>query len=206
MKRRRCSRPQIFALLRNLAPCLVGMEACASAQEIGGTLAEMGHDSRLMPAQYAKPYVGEQKNEFADAEAVPRLRMRFVPIKTREQLELQAIHRVRDRLVGRRTSVSSQIRGLLAEHVISCARDAVAFAAACPRTWATRPVHSPRQSVTSPAASGRNAVRPMLPSKTLADSSSIWPTSSPASPGRCSRVVETIEDASAPPEIRAARP
>lgn len=122
LKRRKCSRPQLFAFFRNLSPVLVGMEACASAHYIARTLAEMGHDARLMPAQYVKPYLQTQKNDFLDAEAiaeaVQRPRMRFVPIKTREQLELQALHRVRDRLVSRRTAVSNQIRGLLVEHGI----------------------------------------------------------------------------------------
>lgn len=122
VKRRRCTRPQLFAFFRALPPALVGMEACSSAHFIGRSLSEIGHDARLMPAQYVKPYAGPQKNDFADAEAiaeaVQRPRMRFVPIKTREQLELQAMHRVRDRLVARRTSVSNQIRGLLVEHGI----------------------------------------------------------------------------------------
>jgi transposase len=122
VKRRKCSRPQLFAFFRNLAPVLVGMEACASAHFIARTLAAMGHDARLMPAQFVKPYLRSQKNDFLDAEAiaeaVQRPRMRFVPIKTREQLELQALHRVRDRLVARRTAVSNQIRGLLVEHGI----------------------------------------------------------------------------------------
>ena len=83
----------------------------------------MGHDARLMPAQYVKPYLRTQKNDFLDAEAiceaVQRPTMRFVPIKTREQLELQAVHRVRDRFVGRCTEVSNQIRGPLVEHGIT---------------------------------------------------------------------------------------
>jgi len=123
VKRRKCSRPQLFAFFRGLEPILVGMEACASAHFIARTLVEMGHDARLMPAQFVKPYLRSQKNDFLDAEAiaeaVQRPRMRFVPIKTREQLELQAMHRVRDRLVGRRTAVSNQIRGLLVEHGIT---------------------------------------------------------------------------------------
>ena len=122
VKRRRRTRPQLFAFFRNGDHCLVGREACASAHFIARRLTEMGHDARLMPAQYVKPYVGQQKNDFADAEAiaeaVQRPRMRFVPIKSRDQLELQAIHRVHDRLVARRTAVSNQIRGLLVEHGI----------------------------------------------------------------------------------------
>lgn len=122
VKRRKCTRPQLFAFFRSLSTVVVGMEACASAHYIARTLAELGHDARLMPAQYVKPYLRTQKNDFLDAEAiaeaVQRPRMRFVPIKTREQLELQALHRVRDRLVSRRTAVSNQIRGLLVEHGI----------------------------------------------------------------------------------------
>ncbi len=123
VKRRKCSRPQLFAFLRTLSPVLVGMEACASAHFIARTLVEMGHDARLMAAQFVKPYLRAQKNDFLDAEAiaeaVQRPRMRFVPIKTREQLKLQAVPRVRDRLVARRTAVSNQIRGLLVAHGIT---------------------------------------------------------------------------------------
>lgn len=123
VKRRKCSRPQLFAFFRNVEPVLIGMEACASAHFIARTLVEMGHEARLMPAQFVKPYLRTQKNDFLDAEAiaeaVQRPRMRFVPIKAREQLELQAMHRVRDRLVARRTAVSNQIRGLLVEHGIT---------------------------------------------------------------------------------------
>ncbi|SDM11671.1 Transposase, partial [Aliiruegeria lutimaris] len=123
VKRRKYTRPQLFALFRSLPPCLVGMEACASAHYIARTLGEMGHDARLMLAQYVKPYLRTQKNDFLDAEAiceaVQRPTMRLVPIKTREQLELQAVHRVRDRLVSRRTAVNNQIRGLLVEHGIT---------------------------------------------------------------------------------------
>ena len=123
VKRRKCTRPQLFAFFKNLQPVLIGMEACASAHYIARTLVELGHDARLMPAQFVKPYLGTQKNDFLDAEAiaeaVQRPRLRTVPIKTREQLELQAMHRVRDRLVSRRTAVSNQIRGLLVEHGIT---------------------------------------------------------------------------------------
>lgn len=123
VKRRKCTRPQLFAFFKNLRPVLIGMEACASAHYIARTLVELGHDARLMPAQFVKPYLGAQKNDFLDAEAiaeaVQRPRLRTVPIKTREQLELQAMHRVRDRLVSRRTAVSNQIRGLLVEHGIT---------------------------------------------------------------------------------------
>jgi len=86
-------------------------------------LREQGHDVRLMPAQYVKPYVKTNKNDFIDAEAcaeaVPRPTMRFVPIKTDDQLDLQSLHRVRERWVVRRTAVINQIRGMLLERGIT---------------------------------------------------------------------------------------
>ena len=120
--RRRCSRSQLFTLFEKLPRALVGMEACASAHFIGRTICALGHDARLIPAQFVKPFLKSQKNDYLDAEAiaeaVQRPTMRFVPIKTPEQLDLQALHRVRDRLVARRTSVSNQPRGLLLERGI----------------------------------------------------------------------------------------
>jgi transposase len=98
----------------------IGMEACAGAHFLGRALCEQGHDVRLMPAQYVKPYVKTNKSDYIDAEAVAeaveRPNMRFVPIKTEEQLDLQAVHRERERWVRRRTAVVNQIRGLLPEH------------------------------------------------------------------------------------------
>ena len=86
---------------------------------LGRALREQGHEVRLMPAQYVKPYVQTNKSDYLDAEAiaeaVQRPRMRFVPIKTDEQLDLQALHRVRERWVMRRTAVVNQIRSLLLE-------------------------------------------------------------------------------------------
>ena len=80
---------------------LIGMEACAGAHYLARALRDQGHDARLLPAQYIKPYVNTNKNDYlyaeAIAEAVQRPTMRFVPIKTDEQLDLQALHRVRDR-------------------------------------------------------------------------------------------------------------
>jgi transposase len=98
---------------------LIGMEACSGAHFLGRALREQGHEVRLMPAQYVKPYVQTNKSDYLDAEAiaeaVQRPRMRFVPIKTEEQLDLQALHRVRERWVMRRTAVVNQIRSLLLE-------------------------------------------------------------------------------------------
>jgi transposase len=99
------------------------MEACGGSHFLGRALREQGHDVRLMPAQYVKPYVKTNKNDYIDAEAcaeaVTRPSMRFVPIKTDDQLDLQSLHRVRERWVGRRTSVINQIRGLLLERGIT---------------------------------------------------------------------------------------
>jgi transposase len=117
--RKRCSRIQLLAFTGNLQVQLIGMEACSGAHFLGKALRAQGHDVRLMPAQYVKPYVKTNKSDYIDAEAiaeaVQRPRMRFVPIKTEEQLDLQALHRVRERWVMRRTAVVNQIRSLLLE-------------------------------------------------------------------------------------------
>jgi len=117
--RKRCSRTQLLAFTANLQVQLIGMEACSGAHFLGRALREQGHPVRLMPAQYVKPYVKTNKSDFLDAEAiaeaVQRPTMRFVPIKTEEQLDLQALHRVRERWVMRRTAVVNQTRSLLLE-------------------------------------------------------------------------------------------
>ena len=117
--RKRCSRTQLLAFTGNLQVELIGMEACSGAHFLGKALRAQGHDVRLMPAQYVKPYVQTNKSDYIDAEAiaeaVQRPRMRFVPIKMEEQLDLQALHRVRERWVMRRTAVVNQIRSLLLE-------------------------------------------------------------------------------------------
>jgi transposase len=124
--RKKCSRLQLLRFTSNLVECLIGMEACAGAHFLGRALREQGHDVRLMPAQYVKPYVKTNKNDYIDAEAiaeaVTRPSMRFVPIKTDDQLDLQSLHRVRERWVGRRTAVINQIRGLLLERGITVSK------------------------------------------------------------------------------------
>jgi transposase len=121
--RKKCSRTQLLRFTSNVPECLIGMEACAGSHFLGRALREQGHDARLMPAQYVKPYVKTNKNDFIDAEAcaeaVTRPTMRFVPIKTDEQLDLQSLHRVRERWVMRRTAVINQIRGMLLERGIT---------------------------------------------------------------------------------------
>ena len=121
--RRKFSRTQLLRFTANLRVRLMGMEACGGAHFLGRSLREQGHEVRLMPAQYVKPYVKTNKNDYIDAEAIAeavgRAKMRFVPIKSDDQLDMQSLHRVRDRWVGRRTSVINQIRGLLLERGIT---------------------------------------------------------------------------------------
>jgi transposase len=124
--KRKFSRPQLLTYTANLPPALLGIEACSGAHFIGRALRNQGHEVRLIPAQFVKPFVKSNKNDFVDAEgiaeAVARQNMRFVPIKTDDQLDLQALHRVRDRLVHRRTAVINQIRGFLLERGITVAK------------------------------------------------------------------------------------
>ena len=117
--KKKFSQKQLLAYTANLQTSLIGLEACSGAHFLGRALRKQGHDVRLIAAQFVKPFVKSNKNDFVDAEAiaeaVERKNMRFVPIKTDDQLDLQAIHRVRDRLVSRRTSVINQIRAFLLE-------------------------------------------------------------------------------------------
>jgi transposase len=121
--RERLSRAKLPKRLANTASCLIGMEACAGAHHVGRQLAGLGHDVRLIPAAYVKPFLKGHKNDYRDAEAiaeaVQRPTMRFVPLKSSDQLDLQALHRVRSRLVGQRTAVINQIRGFLVERGIT---------------------------------------------------------------------------------------
>ena len=121
--RKKFSRTQLLRFTANLRVDLIGMEACAGSHFLGRALREQGHEVRLMPAQYVKPFVKTNKSDFIDAEAiaeaVSRPTMRFVPIKTDEQLDMQSLHRVRERWIMRRTAVVNQIRGLLLERDIT---------------------------------------------------------------------------------------
>src|SRR5271156_582718 len=123
MVRKRFSRNQLLQFTANLKVELIGMEACGGSHFLGRALREQGHDVRLIPAQYVKPYVKTNKSDYIDAEAIAeavgRPRMRFVPIKSDDQLDLQSLHRVRERWVMRRTAVVNQTRGLLLERGIT---------------------------------------------------------------------------------------
>jgi transposase len=146
--RLRLSRAQVQVRLANMRPCLVGMEACVGAHHLGRQLMALGHDVRLMAAKYLRPYSKGQKNDFRDAEAiaeaVQRPTMKFVAIKTVEQLDLQALHRVRERLVSQRTGVINQIRAFLLERGIAVRQGWSALRAALPQILTMIDKLSPR--------------------------------------------------------------
>ena len=121
--RQKWTRGQVEARLANMPPCLIGMEACVGAHHLSRRLKMLGHDARLMPAKYVRPYSKGQKNDFRDAEAiaeaVQRPTMKFVATKTADQIDLQALHRVRERLVRQRTGIINQIRAFLLERGVA---------------------------------------------------------------------------------------
>jgi len=141
--RQKWSRGQVEARFSNMPPCLVGMEACVGAHHLSRKLKELGHDARLMPAKYVRPYSKGQKNDFRDAEAiaeaVQRPTMKFVATKTADQLDLQALHRVRERLVSQRTGIINQIRAFLLERGIAVRQGQRFLRAELPRILATPP-------------------------------------------------------------------
>src|SRR5215510_10713872 len=127
--RKKFSRAQLLAYTANLPSSLIGLEACSGAHFLGARLRAQGPDVRLIPAQFIKPYRRSNKNDFIDAEAIAEAvgkeNMRFVPIKSEEQLDVQATHRVRDRLVQRRTALINEIRGFLLERGITFAAEPI---------------------------------------------------------------------------------
>jgi transposase len=140
--RQKWSRGQVETRFANMPPCLIGMEACVGAHHLSRRLRVLGHDARLMPAKYVRPYSKGQKNDFRDAEAiaeaVQRPTMRFVVTKTADQLDLQALHRVRERLVRQRTGISNQIRAFLLERGVAVRRGLHFLRTALPGILATR--------------------------------------------------------------------
>src|SRR6476661_9418569 len=147
--RQKWSRGQVETRLANMPACLIGMEACVGAHHLSRRLSLLGHDARLMPAKYVRAYSKGQKNDFRDAEAiaeaVQRPTMRFVATKTADQLDLQALHRVRGRLVSQRTGIINQIRAFLLERGIAVRQGQRFLRAELPRILTTPPdVLSPR--------------------------------------------------------------
>ena len=120
--RRRLHRDGVVKLAAGLSPCIAAMEACCGAHHLGRVLREQGHQVRLMSPEYVRPYVKAQKNDDRDAEAIAeaatRPTMRFVELKSEAQLDMQTLHRARDRLVGERTALINQLRALLLERGI----------------------------------------------------------------------------------------
>ena len=145
--RQKWSRGQVEARLANAPLCLIGMEACVGANHLSRKLKALGHD--LMRAKYVRPYSKGQKNDFGDAEAtaeaVQRPTMKFVATKTADQLDLQALHRVRERLVSQRTGIINQIRAFLLERGVAVRQGLRFLRAELPRILAAPPeVLSPR--------------------------------------------------------------
>lgn len=124
--RRRMRRESIAAFAAKTPGCVVAMEACCGAHHLGRQLAAQGHEVRLMSPEYVRPYVKAQKNDDRDAEAIAeaatRPTMRFVALKGEAQLDVQILHRARDRLVGQRTALMNQMRSLLLERGITIAQ------------------------------------------------------------------------------------
>jgi len=147
--RQKWSRGQVEARLANMPPCLIGMKACVGAHHLSRKLQSLGHDARLMPARYVRAYLKGQKNDFRDgeaiAEAVQRPTMKFVATKTAEQLDLQALHRVRARLVSQRTGIVNQIRAFLLDRGVAVRKGPRFLRTELPRILSTRcDVLSPR--------------------------------------------------------------
>ena len=121
--RRRVRRATLVSLADKLAPCTVAMEACCGAHHVGQLFASRGHDVRLMSPEYVRPYVKAQKNDDRDAEAIAeaatRPTMRFVELKSQDQLDLQTLHRARSRVVGVRQTLLNQLRAILLERGIT---------------------------------------------------------------------------------------
>jgi len=124
--KKRVSRKKLPEIMVQLPSCLVGMEACGGSNYWSRRFKDMGHEVKLISPQFVKPYVKSNKNDAHDAEAiceaVTRPNMRFVSVKTINQEDIQAIHRIRSRLIKERTALVNQIRGLLAEYGIVIAQ------------------------------------------------------------------------------------
>ena len=128
---KKLSRARLGEFVANLPPCTVAMEACGSAHEWARRFRRYGHEVGLIAPQFVKPFVKSNKNDAADAEAIceaaQRPNMRFVAVKTIEQQDIQAIHRMRSLAVDRRTAQINQIRGLLLEYGIEVVKGRAAM-------------------------------------------------------------------------------
>jgi len=136
MKKKALKRKQVLAYMATLEPCVIAMEACGGANYWAREISKLGHTVKLIAPQYVKPFVKGNKNDYNDAlaiaEAAQRPSMRFVPVKSIEQQDVQNFHRQRERLKKERTALVNQIRGLLAEYGLVITKGIAAVRAALP--------------------------------------------------------------------------
>lgn len=134
--RHKLNRGKLAQFVANLPTCTIAMEACPGSQHLARTFQRHGHEVRLIAPKFIKPYVRGQKNDFNDAtaiaEAATRPTMRFVTVKSNAQLDMQAIHRIRDRLIGQRTAVINQIRAFLLEYGLPIKEGRASLSASLP--------------------------------------------------------------------------
>jgi transposase len=137
--RKKLNREQLTTFAGTAARCVIAMESCPGSQYWGRVFAKADHEVRILPAQFVKPYLKANKNDFNDAEAIAeaggRAHMRCVPLKTDEQLDLQALHRVRRRFIIERTAVVNQMRALLLERGLAIPLGRAVFARRLPEIF-----------------------------------------------------------------------
>ena len=143
-------RDKLLAFFECTARVTVGMEACPGSQWLARKLEAMGHQVRIVPAQFVKPYVKSKKNDTVDAEAmaeaVTRPTMRFTQVRTTEQVDLQALHRIRDQFVSSRTRLINQVRAFCLEYGVAIRQGAGVFRlSTCLVYWPMRPTISLRR-------------------------------------------------------------
>jgi transposase len=140
IERLKFRRETLLAFFAGAPAATVGMEACPGSQWLARQLQALGHRVRIIPAQFVKPYVKSNKNDVRDAEAIAeattRPTMRFVEVKTPDQADAQALHRIRERMVKSRTAVINQMRGLCLEHGVALRQGAGVFKIDLPRAIA----------------------------------------------------------------------
>ncbi len=136
LARHKLNRSKLMQFIANLPICTIAMEACPGSQHLARAFQRSGHEVRLMAPKFIKPYVTGQKNDFNDAaaiaEAATRPTMRFVTVKSNEQLDMQAVHRIRDRLIAQRTAVINQIRAFLLEYGLPVREGRASLSASLP--------------------------------------------------------------------------
>jgi transposase len=140
VQRTKFRRETLLRFFEEAKPVLIGMEACPGSQWLARRLEAMGHTVRIMPAQYVKPYLKTNKSDTLDAEAiaeaVTRPSMRFVPVKSVDQVDIQALHRIRDQMIGKRTALINQMRAFCLEYGIALRQGAGLFKLDFPKVLA----------------------------------------------------------------------